>query len=263
MILTWIILAGLVGGLLSVLFAVLLTLKTSSSWVSTLVSFAIGALLGAAFINTLPEALSLTEDSRSITLIVLLGILVFFILEKLVLWRHCHLDECEAHDINQNSIMKNTQHDHGRSGIMITLGDIFHNFVDGVLIAAAFMVDIQTGIVTSIAIIAHEIPQEAGDFIILLNSGYSRTQALLLNLFASAATLVGGVLAYFMLNQLNYLIVPMLGIATASMIYVAMADLIPSLHKRPAISATLQQVVLILMGIGSIWFIEVLFSHHH
>ncbi|HMV12665.1 MAG TPA: ZIP family metal transporter [Nitrosomonas sp.] len=262
MILTWIILAGLAGGMLSVLFAAFLTLKTSSAWVSTLVSYAIGALLGAAFINTLPEALAIADDSRSITIIILMGILAFFILEKLVLWRHCHLDECEAHDINQHT-MVNIQHDHGRSGIMITLGDIFHNFVDGVLIAAAFLVDVQTGIVTSIAIIAHEIPQEAGDFIILLNSGYSRLQAILLNLLASTATLVGGVLAYFMLNQLNYLIVPMLGIATASMIYVAMADLIPSLHKRPAISATIQQVILIMMGIGSIWLIEVLFSHHH
>ena len=116
MILTWIILAGLLGGLLSILFAAFLTLKTSSAWVSTLVSYAIGAMLGAAFINTLPEALAMADDSRSITIIILLGILAFFILEKLVLWRHCHLDECEVHDINQHA-MVNIQHDHGRSGI--------------------------------------------------------------------------------------------------------------------------------------------------
>lgn len=261
--LTWIILAGLFGGLLSILFAAILTLNTRSSWVSMLVSYAIGALLGAAFLNTLPEALELSEDPKQITIIVLLGILVFFILEKLVLWRHCHMDECEAHDPEHGHSIYQVPGDYGRSGMMITLGDTFHNFVDGVLIAAAFMVDIQLGIVTAIAIIAHEIPQEAGDFIILLNSGYSRAHALLLNLLSSAATLVGGVLAYFMLHQLNHLVLPMLAIATACMIYVAMADLIPGLHKRPEIAATVQQVVLISSGIGSIWLVETMLKHSH
>ena len=261
--LTWIVLAGLFGGLLSILFAALLTLNTRSSWISMLVSYAIGALLGAAFLNTLPEALELSEDPRQITIIVLLGILVFFILEKLVLWRHCHMDECEVHDLEHDHSIYKTQGDYGRSGMMITLGDTFHNFVDGILIAAAFMVDVQLGIVTAIAIIAHEVPQEAGDFIILLNSGYSRTHALLLNLLSSAATLVGGVLAYFLLHQLNYLVLPMLAIATACMIYVAMADLIPGLHKRPEMTATIQQVVLISLGIGSIWLVESLLKHSH
>lgn len=262
--LTWIILAGLLGGLLSILFAAILTLSSRGAWVSMLVSYAIGALLGAAFLNTLPEALELSEDPKQITIIVLLGILLFFILEKLVLWRHCHMDECEAHDPEHgHSIYKIQGDDHGRSGLMITLGDTFHNFVDGILIAAAFMVDIQLGIVTAIAIVAHEVPQEAGDFIILLNSGYSRVQALLLNLLSSAATLVGGVLAYFMLHELDYLVLPMLALATACMIYVAMADLIPGLHKRPEIGATVQQVVLISFGIGSIWLVETMLKHSH
>ncbi|MCW5601708.1 ZIP family metal transporter [Nitrosomonas sp.] len=261
--LSWIILSGLLGGLLSILLAALLTLKARSSWLSILVSYAIGALLGAAFLNTLPEALELSDDPKQITMIVLLGIFIFFILEKLVLWRHCHVEDCEAHDLGHNHSIYQIEGDQGRSGLMITLGDTFHNFVDGVLIAAAFMVDTQLGIVTAIAIIAHEIPQEAGDFIILLNSGYSRTQALLLNLLSSAATLVGGVLAYFMLNLLNGLVVPMLAIATACMIYVAMSDLIPSLHKRPELTATTQQVILISFGIGSIWLIESLLKHSH
>lgn len=261
--LTWIILAGLLGGLLSILFAAILTLNTRSSWISMLVSYAIGALLGAAFLNTLPEALELSENPKQITILVLLGILVFFILEKLVLWRHCHMDECEVHDPEHDHSIYKIQGDYGRSGMMITLGDTFHNFVDGILIAAAFMVDVQLGIVTAIAIIAHEVPQEAGDFIILLNSGYSRTHAFLLNLLSSVATLVGGVLAYFLLHQLNHLVLPMLAIATACMIYVAMADLIPSLHKRPEITATVQQVVLISFGIGSIWLVETMLKHSH
>ena len=144
---------------------------------------------------------------------------------------------------------------------MVMLGDTFHNFVDGILIAAAFMVDVQLGIVTSIAIIAHEIPQEAGNFLILLNSGYSRQKALLFNLLSSIATLIGGVMAYFMLQDMNHLMPSLLGLAAACMIYVAMSDLIPGLHKRPEIGSTIQQVVLIILGIASIWMTGNFFGH--
>lgn len=257
--LAWIIAASLLGGVLSVLFAAALALNARASWVPMLVSYAIGALLGTAFLNTLPEALELSRDPARMTATVLFGILLFFILEKLVLWRHCHVEECEAHDPLHSQA--SAAHDHGRSGMMIMLGDTSHNFVDGILIAAAFMADTQLGIVTAIAIIAHEIPQEAGDFLILLHSGYTRRQSLVLNLLSSVATLIGGVLAYFMLQDMSYLIPPLLGLAAASMIYVAMSDLIPGLHKRPEIGATVQQVTLIMLGIGSIWLVGNLFSH--
>ncbi|GJL74976.1 ZIP family metal transporter [Nitrosomonas sp.] len=263
--LSWIILASFIGGVLSLLLAAMLALNTRTSWVAKLVSFAIGALLGAAFLNTLPEAFELSENPTQVTMLVLFGILLFFILEKLVLWRHCHLEDCEVHDpthVIATTAGAHDDHDHGRSGMMIMVGDTFHNFVDGILIAAAFMVDVQLGIVTSIAIIAHEIPQEAGDFIILLNSGYTRRMAFLMNLLSSFATLVGGVLAYFMLNALDFLILPLLSLASASMIYVALSDLIPGLHKRPEIGATVQQVTLIMLGIGLIWSVG-LFAHRH
>ncbi|SFW33516.1 ZIP family metal transporter [Nitrosovibrio sp. Nv17] len=263
--LTWIIATTFLGGVLSVLFAAALTFNTRTSWVQMLISYAIGALLGAAFLNALPEALEISRDPGQMTGVVLFGILLFFILEKLVLWRHCHMDTCEAHDplhALEHAAPLPT-HDHGRSGMLIMLGDTFHNFVDGILIAAAFMADIHLGMVTAIAIIAHEIPQEAGDFLILLNSGYTRRQALLFNLLSSFATLVGALLTYFMLQDMNHLIPSLLGLAAASMIYVAMADLIPGLHKRPEIGATIQQVALITLGIGSIWLAGNLFSHHH
>jgi zinc and cadmium transporter len=268
--LSWIVLASFVGGVLSLLFAAVLALNMRTTWVSKLVSFAIGALLGAAFLNTLPEAFELSEEPAQVTLLVLIGILLFFILEKLVLWRHCHLEDCEAHD--PTAVVTTVKagrghdqahgHDYGRSGMMIVIGDTFHNFVDGILIAAAFMVDTQLGIVTSIAIIAHEIPQEAGDFIILLNSGYTRSKAFLMNLLSSFATLIGGVLAYFMLDAMDFLILPLLSLASASMIYVALSDLIPGLHKRPEIGATIQQVSLILLGIGVIWFVGLFAAGH-
>ena len=132
------------------------------------------------------------------------------------------------------------------------MGDTFHNFVDGVLIAAAFVESTPLGIVTALAIIAHEIPQELGDFLILLHSGYSRRKALAFNLLSSLATLVGGILAYFALSHMQQLVPVFLALAAASMIYVAVADLIPGLHKRTELRATAQQVLLIAAGIASI-----------
>jgi zinc and cadmium transporter len=184
---------------------------------------------------------------------VLFGILLFFILEKLVLWRHCHGDECEAHMPPVEKHAHHHEHDHGRSGMMIMVGDTFHNFVDGILIAAAFMIDVQLGVVTALAIIAHEIPQEVGDFLILMHSGYTKKQALLFNLFSSFATVIGGLIAYFSLQSVQSWIPTILGLAAASMIYVSVADLIPGLHKRTELKATLQQVSLIGLGIGTIW----------
>ncbi len=264
-VLAWIVLASVASGLLSIGLAALLALNVrSDKWLNILVSYAIGALLGAAFLNALPEALEIAETPKQLTFVLLLGILIFFVLEKLLLWRHCHLSECEAHESMFWMVSTaDKDHDHGRSGMMIILGDTFHNFVDGILIAAAFVADIQLGIVTAIAITAHEIPQEAGDFIILLNSGFTRAGALLSNLLSGTATVLGGLLGYFMLNQLDHLIAPILAIAAASMIYVAMSDLIPGLHKRPEIGVTVQQVTLIVMGIGTIWLIGLFFGHHH
>jgi len=243
--LAWIIVATLAGGVLSVLAAAAVTFRVSVASVSLFISYAIGALLGAVFLEILPHAMEHGDTHRT-TATILFGILAFFVLEKLVLWRHCHHDHCEAHDAH------NPAHDHGRSGLLILIGDTFHNFVDGVLIAAAFVEDPQLGIVTSLAIIAHEIPQEAGDFLILLHSGYSKAKALAFNLLSSVATLIGAMLAYFALSELTEWVPTMLALAAASMIYVAVADLIPGLHKRPELKATLQQVVLIGLGVASI-----------
>lgn len=246
-----IILASLLGGILSVLAAAALALTARAAWIPPLISYAIGALLGAVFLDIVPDAVEQSGNAGQTAATILFGILLFFIMEKLVLWRHCHGDECEAH-------APVAGHDHGRSGLMITVGDTFHNFVDGVIIAAAFLADFQLGTVTALAIIAHEVPQEVGDFLILLHSGYSKRKALLLNLLSSFATIVGGVLTYYALQQLQGWVPFLLALGAASMIYVAMADLIPGLHKRPELGATLQQVALIGAGIGSIWFVKLL-----
>jgi zinc and cadmium transporter len=253
--LAWITAASLLGGVLSVACAALFVLTARAAWVPLLVSYAIGALLGAAFLELLPHAFEGATSVRNVTATVLGGIFVFFILEKLVLWRHCHVEDCEVHDQHADV------HDHGRSGMLILIGDSFHNFVDGILIAAAFMQNTQLGIVTALAVIAHEIPQEMGDFLILLHSGYSRMRAFMLNLASSFAMFAGALLAYVALQALQEWVPSILALAAASMIYVAVADLIPGLHKRPELGATLSQSVLIALGVGSIWLVGYLTRH--
>jgi zinc and cadmium transporter len=262
--LSLIVLTCIAGGVLSVLAAALFALRVHSSKVPMLISFAVGALLGAVFLEILPHAFGQTDSIEGMAATVLAGILLFFVLEKLVLWRHCHEERCEAHDPSEATQTSNgARHGHGRSGAMIMIGDTVHNFVDGILIAAAFLADIQVGLVTALAIIAHEIPQEIGDFLILLHSGYSTRKAFAVNLFCSLAMVIGGVLGYFSLSSLEQWIPTLLGLAAASMLYVSVADLIPGLHKRPELSHSIAQIALIGVGIGAIWLAHFLFEHGH
>ncbi len=251
-VLLWITAASVLGGVLSVLCAALFALNARAHWVNALVSYAIGALLGAVFLDILPEAIKLSTNPAVLSGTVLAGILLFFTLEKLLLWRHCHHDHCEVHEPQE----PHEPSVHGRSGMMIMVGDTFHNFVDGVIIAAAFLTDVHLGVVTALAIIAHEIPQEVGDFMILLHSGYSKAQALTLNLVSSLATLAGGVLAYFALQSMQGFVPTLLALAAASMIYVAVADLIPGLHQRTRLRDTVEQVSLIVAGVSSIFLVN-------
>jgi len=245
-LLTWIILFSLVGGVLSVVAAALFLLIPGISRDRLLphfVSFAIGALLGAAFLALLPHSLAGTDDFHKLGLTVLLGVLGFFLLEKMVLWRHCHHEECEVHTPESHA------HFHPAAGTLILIGDGVHNLVDGVLIAAAFMTDIHLGVVTSLAVAAHEIPQEVGDFAVLLHSGFSKRKAFVFNVLSSLTTLVGGSVAYFSLASVQHVLPYVLAVAASSFIYIAVADLIPGLHKRVEFRATVQQIVLILSGV--------------
>jgi zinc and cadmium transporter len=253
MTLGWILVASFAGGTLSAgLAAISLTLR--ATWVPMLVSFAIGALLGAAFLEIIPHAFEQGE-AHKVAFSILGGIFGFFVLEKLLLYRHCHTEHCEVHDQHAST------HDHGRSGALIIVGDTIHNFVDGVLIAAAFLQSVELGVVTAVAIIAHEIPQEVGDFLILLHSGYSKARALAMNLLSSAATVVGGVIGYFSLQLIDGLEPVLLGVVAASMIYVAVADLIPGLHRKPELRDTAVQALLIALGIGAIALVGALLPH--
>ena len=258
-LLLYIIIFTAVGGVLSVLAAGVFLLLPDQQRNAVLphgISFAIGALLAVAFWGLIPEAFEAVkpEQFQSLSGTILVGILGFFVLEKLLIWRHCHFGECEAHGDDEHT----HDHDHAHShhhgiaksaGALIIIGDSIHNFVDGVLIAAAFLTDVQLGIVTSLAVAAHEIPQEVGDFAILLQSGYGKGKALFYNVLASLTTVIGGVLAYFSLADLHASLPYFLALAASSFIYIAVADLIPSLHKKTDMKASLGQIALITAGV--------------
>src|SRR5262252_1988180 len=206
-------------------------------WISTLVSYAVGAMLGAAFLDLLPEIFEKTKDPARAAGFILLGLLAFFILEKLFQHRHHH------------------HHGEERVGWMIVFGDSFHNFTDGVIIAGAFLADVKVGVVTAIAIIAHEIPQEIGDFLVLLHSGFGRNKALLWNAVSGLAAVVGGVAAFFALSAVSGWLPEILAFAAASRIYVAVAGLMPGLHKRTGLGGSRAQVGFIALGIATIWIV--------
>jgi zinc and cadmium transporter len=245
-----------VGGVLSVFAAAVFLLLPDHGRHAVLphgISFAIGALLAVAFWGLIPEAFSAikAEQFQSLSGTILAGVLGFFVLEKLLIWRHCHSGDCEAHG-DEDDHGHGHSHSHGlakSAGALIILGDGIHNFVDGVLIAAAFLTDVQLGIVTSLAVAAHEIPQEVGDFAILLHSGYSKSKALFYNMVSSLSTVLGGILAYFGLEDLHDVLPYFLALAASSFIYIAVADLIPSLHKKTDLKTSLQQIALISLGV--------------
>jgi zinc and cadmium transporter len=246
-----------VGGVLSVLAAGIFLLLPDAQREKVLphgISFAIGALLAVAFWGLIPEAFEAVKPEQFQTLsgTILVGILGFFVLEKLLVWRHCHYGDCAAYDDDEHNHEHGHGHHHGVSksaGALIIIGDGIHNFVDGVLIGAAFLTDVHLGIVTSLAVAAHEIPQEVGDFAILLQSGYEKGKALLYNVLASLTTVIGGVLAYFSLANLHDKLPYFLALAASSFIYIAVADLIPSLHKKTDTKTSLQQIALIIAGV--------------
>lgn len=251
-LLGWIIIFSLIGGVFSAVAAAVFLLfpdRIRQAMLPHFVSFATGALLGAAFLALIPHALGDGSgiEFHQLGFTLLMGILGFFLMEKLVLWRHCHEHACEAHTLTDQ------QHSHA-AGTLVLVGDGIHNLVDGVLIAAAFMTDFHLGVITTLAVAAHEIPQEVGDFAILLSSGYSKQKALLFNILASLTTVVGAVVAYFSLNQAQAAMPYILAIAASSFIYIAVADLIPGLHKHVAFGETLRQIILIVAGIVVIYF---------
>jgi zinc and cadmium transporter len=264
--LLWIILATTVSGVLSVLAAgvfLALPARAREGVIPHLVSFATGALLGAALLGLIPHAVEGAgmENVHEVGIALIAGIALFFILEKFLLWRHCHDDHCAEHPLGDAHDHRGHDHAHLQarkkaSGSLVLVGDALHNVLDGVLIAAAFLTDVHLGIVTALAIMAHEIPQEVGNFAVLLHSGVSRRRALVLNLMTSLTAVLGGVVGFFALEQALAALPFALAVAASSLLYVAVADLIPGLHRRVDARSGITQVLLIGLGIALITLAE-------
>lgn len=235
-----ILFATLAGGLVSVLLAALASLTALSRLANVLVSFSVGAMLAVALLDILPEV-SESLGAHQASAWLLGGLFVFFALEKFTLWRHDHAELDPGHDPH-----------HHPAGAMLMVGDTLHNFVDGIMIAAAFLQDPALGVSTAAAVILHEVPQEVGDFMVLLHSGYARRRALLLNLLSGFAAVVGGVLGYFALNDASGVVPYVLCLSAASFIYIAMADLVPELHKRRKAGDIALQLGLAALGVMTI-----------
>ena len=246
MTLLYIVVATLAGGLLSVAIAASLTVGLLARVVKSLVSLSAGVLLATALLNILPEAFEGHASPQSLFATLLAGLMFFFLLEKAELYRHTHHHEGDGHHHHHHF----DAHQAGRGGWSVLLGDSIHNFCDGVIIAAAFLTDVRLGVVTSLAIIAHEIPQEVGDYIVLLNAGLSRGRALAYNALSGLSAVVGGVIGYFVVGRWEALFPYLLVIAASSFIYVAVADLIPQLQQRMPLKDTAAQLAWLAAGMG-------------
>jgi len=235
-------LVGGLGGLLVASGVLLINDSARARLIPWLVSYAVGALLGVAMLGILPETLEKLA-ALHVFATLLAGILLFFILEKLVLWRHCHTHDCEVHD---------------GSVVPVLVGDAVHNFVDGVAIGTAVLTSVPLGISVAVATAAHEIPQEVGDFAILLHAGYSRRRALLLNVISGLSSALGALIAWMAFSWLPMAKDYILVLAASSFLYVAMADLIPGLHRGRTDASSLRQILFIGAGVVTALFVTLI-----
>lgn len=242
------------SGVLSISAAALFSFSLLSKAVERMVSLSVGILLATSLLHALPEAFESGADAETLFATLLGGLLAFFLLEKFAILRHSHHYEGDGHGHSHGHDVDEA----GKAGWMVLVGDGLHNFTDGILIAAAFLADPKLGIVTGLAIIAHEIPQEIGDFIVLLNAGFTRARAYVYNLICSLMAVAGGVLGYFTLERGMQWIPYVLVLASSGFIYIAVSDLMPQMQRRASVRETIPQIVLIGLGVVVVFFL----THH-
>jgi zinc and cadmium transporter len=249
--LTSILLATTIAGVISISAAAVFSFSLLGKMVDRMVSLSVGILLSTSLLHALPEAFESDADPRTLFATLLAGLLGFFLLEKTTILRHSHHYEGDGH-VHEHGHDANEA---GKSGWMILVGDGLHNFTDGILIAAAFLANPGLGLITALAIIAHEIPQEIGDFIVLLNAGFSRGRAYVYNLICSLLAVVGGVAGYLTLARVSDWIPYVLVFASSGFIYIAVSDLMPQMQRRATLRETIPQVLLIAVGVGIVLFV--------
>lgn len=243
-----ILLTTAIAGVLSISAAAVFSFALLSKMVDRMVSLSVGILLSTSLLHALPEAFESEADTHTLFAALLGGLLAFFLLEKFAILRHSHHYEGDGHGHEHG----HDAHEAGKAGWMILVGDGLHNFTDGILIAAAFLADPTVGLVTAMAIIAHEIPQEIGDFIVLLNAGFTRTRAYAYNLICSGMAILGGVVGYVMLERGMQWIPYVLVFASSGFIYIAVSDLMPQMQRRATVRETIPQIMLIALGVVAV-----------
>ncbi|MBN1274711.1 ZIP family metal transporter [Candidatus Woesearchaeota archaeon] len=222
-------------------------------WLHYLIAFAAGTLLAVSFFDLIPEALHELEESLGFhaadgLLFVLIGIVLFFLIERFIHWHHCGKEDCEGKP----------------AGLLILTGDFVHNFLDGLLIAGAYLLDFRTGVLATISIIAHEIPQEIGDYSVLLHAGYPRRRALLLNFYSALSAIAGGAIGYFLLHSLGSIIPFVVAVTAGGFIYIALADIVPALHRHDKEERVLVTETLIFLAtMAAFYFLLGMASHAH
>jgi zinc and cadmium transporter len=240
-----------IAGVLSISFAALFSFSLLSKMVDRMVSLSVGIMLSTSLLHALPTAFESGTSPQSLFAVLMAGLLAFFLLEKMAILRHSHHHEGDGHHHEHGHDAQEA----GKAGWMILIGDGMHNFTDGILIAAAFLADPSLGFITALAIIAHEIPQEIGDFIVLLNAGFSRKRAYFYNLLCSLMAVFGGILGYFTLEHAKELIPYVLVLASSGFLYIAVSDLMPQMQRRSTLKETIPQVILIACGVVLVLFV--------
>jgi len=251
-LLIWVILFSILGSVGAICAAagfIFLGEKHQKVLIPLLIAFATGVLLASAFLGLIPEALEAVEEPHIIMPYILGGILFFFVMEKIVIWRNCRDQSCEVHS--------------HASGPIILLGDSLHNLTDGIVIAAAFLIDLHLGIVAGLTIIVHEIAHETGDFGILLHSGYSKKKALTYNLISSSTTIPAAIIGYYILGPISFVVPFLLAFSAASFIYIALSDLTPELHQHTDLKYSIRQLIMIIAGVLLMAFLLSFGGHQH
>ncbi|MBC9907427.1 ZIP family metal transporter [Achromobacter xylosoxidans] len=260
MLLLWILLATVTGGLIAVLVASWLAYKVFAQYLHHMVSLSVGVLLSVALLHLLPEAFETgVGDAHVLFGLMLASLIGFFVLEKIALLRHSHHHEGDGHHHHKG----HDRHEAGRGGVLILIGSSLHNLCDGVLVAAAFLTDPLLGVLTAASIIIHEVPHKLGDFVVLLNAGLARRRAFSLILFTSLCSALGGIIGYFVLQQAQQWVPYVLVVAASSFLYISVADLMPQMHERVSLADAVPQLLLVGVGVALIYSVTTVMHHGH
>lgn len=260
MLLLWIVLATIAGGLIAISVASWLAYRVFARYLHHMVSLSVGVLLSVALLHLLPEAFeSAQADVHTLFGLMLASLIGFFVLEKIALLRHSHHHEGDGHHHHKG----HDRHEAGRGGVLILIGSSLHNLCDGVLVAAAFLTDPLLGLLTAASIIVHEVPHKLGDFVVLINAGLQRKRAFGLILFTSLCTAIGGGVGYFVLQEAQNLVPYVLVIAASSFLYISVADLMPQMHERVTLADAVPQLLLVGIGVVIIYGVTSFMHHGH